>query len=776
MKEIMKTAHSKDNPKPAHLKTWMEKAGNAKVHLEKELSNLFFDDFPLFLVMTSADGRVLTMNKSLQQALQCDPEQTLGRLFSDYIPEDDHATLVMMFGRMAMGQQPVKMETRLKAKNGKEYLVEWSGRLVSESSGEDKLNLLAGIDITELWQSNKELKQMSDYLENVLENSPDAVGIVDQRGRFIKWNRMAEHIYGYSFEELRGCSAFDLYADKAELEGMLARLSADGFIKNLEIGMKRKNGTVLPFDVSLTVLRGKDDAILGSVCVARNLSDTKKTMIDLEATNRRLHEEIEEGKKTWAALEESQNLYRTIFENTGNAMVIVEKDSTISLANAEFVILSGCAVEDIEGKKTWTEFFKDETLQAVVDFPLLQHADSKGVPKNFEASFTDIEGKLKYVYVTIAAIPGTPKCVVSFLDISKRKLAEEELRRSNEELEQRSHEISQLNEMLDLLQVCQNIDEIYYVIGRYVRRLFPVDSGTLYLLQDQSSALTAILEWGENGKGGKDFVFNDCWALRQGKIYAVGDPGKGVACRHVGSGSQSGYLCVPLISDGKIKGLFHLQNGPVRTGIPQKIVRRILESKQRLAVAVTDHISLALANYSLRETLRMQSIRDPLTGLYNRRFMEETLDRELSEAKRAKATVVLMMMDIDFFKQFNDTHGHEAGDELLREIGAVLLKCGRAEDVACRYGGEEFLLIMPGMGLEVAQLRAEQIRAHICGLRIIHENKELDPVTASIGVAVFNQHGETAAEVLKAADSALYRAKNQGRNCVVIASPVETGK
>jgi diguanylate cyclase (GGDEF)-like protein/PAS domain S-box-containing protein len=773
IKETMKTAQSKDDLKPADLKSWMELAGNAKIYLEKELSNLLFDDFPLFLVITSADGRILTMNKALQQALQCSPEEIMGRPLSTYIPEADHSVLVLMFGRMSMGQQQVKMETRLTNKDGREYLVEWSGRTVAESSGQEMLNLLAGIDITELWQSNNELKQMSDYLENILENSPDAIGIVDQKGRFIKWNRMAEQIYGYSFEELRGSSAFDMYADQSELEKMLAQLSADGFIKNFEIGMKRKDGTVLPFEVSLTVLRGKDNTMLGSVCVARDLSDTKRTMNDLEATNRRLQEEIEERRRTWAALEESQNLYRTIFENTGNAMVIVEENSIISLANAEFVKLSSSTAEEIEGKKTWTEFFKDESLQAVVDFPLLQRAEPNGMPRNFEASFADIEGILKYVYVTIAAIPGTRKSVVSFLDISKRKQAEEELRRSNEELEQRSHEISQLNEMLDLLQVCQTIDEIYYVIGRYVRRLFPADSGKLFLLQDDSVSLEVILEWGDNAGGEKVFAFNDCWALRQGKIYVVGDPGKGVACRHVGKGLRSGYLCVPLISDGKIKGLFHLQSGPISTGIPQKIVRRIMDSKQRLAVAVTDHISLALANYSLRETLRMQSIRDPLTGLYNRRFMEETLDRELSEARRTKATVVIMMLDIDFFKQFNDTHGHEAGDELLKEIGAVLRKSGRVEDVACRYGGEEFLLIMPGMDLDIAQQRAEKIRNRIGHLRINHEHRELDPVTASIGIAVFNRHGETAVEVVKAADSALYQAKNQGRNRVVVASVME---
>jgi diguanylate cyclase (GGDEF)-like protein/PAS domain S-box-containing protein len=733
----------------------------------EELLRLLIEDFPLFLVLTSADGRILLLNRAAGDTLQSSPDVAAGDHLAAYIPEGDREALAGMFDQMSAGRQAVKTETGLIGKDGRIVPVAWAGRMIAGSKG-SAANLLAGIDVTGLRQSNAEFSRIRDYLENILDNSPDAIGIVDARGRFVKWNRMAEELYGYSFDELRGRTAFFLYPDRQELQRMLARLKAQGSVRGQEVVMRRKDGALVPFEVSLTMLRDGNGSVLGSVCVARDLVDLKQTLGELEATNQRLLDEIREKEQTWTALEASRTLYQTVFENTGTAMVIIEADSTISLANAEFVKLSCCSRKEIEGKMSWTGFFRDETLQSMGQFHSLQRSGSQGVPKDFEACFASVCGQLKHVCVTIADIPETQKSVVSFLDITERKQAEEQLRRSNEELEQRSHEISLLNEMLDLLQVCQNVEEIHYVVGRCVRKLFPAESGKLYLLNKEGTALESVLEWGENATGEQIVAFSDCWALRQGKTYSVGDSGGGVACRHVGVLATGGYLCVPMMTDGGIKGLFHLQINPLNPLLPHAISKRILASKEHLAVAVTDHISLALANYDLRETLRMQSIRDPLTGLFNRRFMEESLDRELSQARRTKFTVVVMMLDIDYFKKFNDTYGHEAGDELLREMGKVLLGCGRAEDVACRYGGEEFLLIMPGMSLDVARFRAEDIRRKIAAITINFGDKELEQVTASIGLAAFDQHGDTAAQLLKAADMALYQAKHRGRNCIVV--------
>jgi diguanylate cyclase (GGDEF)-like protein len=178
---------------------------------------------------------------------------------------------------------------------------------------------------------------------------------------------------------------------------------------------------------------------------------------------------------------------------------------------------------------------------------------------------------------------------------------------------------------------------------------------------------------------------------------------------------------------------------------------------------------MALSNLKLHETLRSQSIRDPLTGLFNRRFMEESLELELRRAVRNQRPLSVIMLDLDGFKRFNDSHGHDAGDALLRELGALLQGNIRAEDIACRYGGEEFTLIMPEGSAEIAAQRAELLRAAIKKLEVEHRGRTLGSVTASLGVAVFPEHGRTRDALLEAADAALYLSKGAGGDKVTLA-------
>ena len=183
-------------------------------------------------------------------------------------------------------------------------------------------------------------------------------------------------------------------------------------------------------------------------------------------------------------------------------------------------------------------------------------------------------------------------------------------------------------------------------------------------------------------------------------------------------------------------------------------------------------MALVLNNAQLREALREQSIRDPLTGLYNRRYMEEMLSQQISRVTRQLHPLGVIMIDIDHFKRFNDTHGHAVGDVLLREVGRLLQRCIRLADVACRYGGEEFILIMPDVSVEAAQQRAEELREAAKVLRARDAGQIFEGITLSLGVAIYPQHGRTKEAVLRAADSALYRAKQEGRNRVMVAESV----
>ncbi len=184
---------------------------------------------------------------------------------------------------------------------------------------------------------------------------------------------------------------------------------------------------------------------------------------------------------------------------------------------------------------------------------------------------------------------------------------------------------------------------------------------------------------------------------------------------------------------------------------------------------VADSLALAISNINLRESLRQQSIRDPLTGMFNRRYMEESLEREISRAARAGRPLAVIMIDIDHFKHFNDMSGHAAGDAVLRELGALLRSEVREADIACRYGGEEFALIMPDASVEIALKRADKLREDVKRLDVRHGGRLLGPINISLGVAEFPRHGPTGDAVLKMADVALYRAKQAGRDRAVVA-------
>jgi diguanylate cyclase (GGDEF)-like protein len=188
-----------------------------------------------------------------------------------------------------------------------------------------------------------------------------------------------------------------------------------------------------------------------------------------------------------------------------------------------------------------------------------------------------------------------------------------------------------------------------------------------------------------------------------------------------------------------------------------------------LGINVAERAAWTILNLKLREKLREQSIRDPLTNLFNRRHMEEALELEISRASRHQRSFVMVMMDLDYLKSFNDSYGHDAGDALLQEFARFLQSNVRKEDIACRYGGDEFVIIMPEAHLEDAIPRVETLRKGGHNLPLDFHGQLLPGITVTLGVACFPEHGKTAVELFKAADAALYSAKAKGRNQMMVA-------
>lgn len=345
--------------------------------------------------------------------------------------------------------------------------------------------------------------------------------------------------------------------------------------------------------------------------------------------------------------------------------------------------------------------------------------------------------------------------------------ANEKLKAWVEEVELRARESSLVHQMADLLQGCLTTEEAYRVVRHGCAEIFPHESGALYLIDPARNQLELMAWWGECEIEEHSFAPNECWALRRGHSYLVRDRESGPVCSHMRHTLAGGYLCIPMMAQSETLGVLFLESRD-----PSRTMREYTgEAKRRLATTVAEHIALALASLKLRETLKVQSIRDPLTSLYNRRHMEECLERELKKAKRSHRSLGAIMIDLDHFKQVNDTFGHQAGDAVLKTLANFLRNRTRASDVVCRYGGEEFLIILPEATLQDTLERAERLRNDVRNIEFQRRGQALGMVTLSIGVAAYPDHGPTPESLLQAADEALYRAKTEGRDRVVVSSP-----
>lgn len=358
-------------------------------------------------------------------------------------------------------------------------------------------------------------------------------------------------------------------------------------------------------------------------------------------------------------------------------------------------------------------------------------------------------------------------------DITERKNHEDQLRLSQLELRQHNKEMQLINELNSYLQVCRSLEETYPIIAHYARKIFADDSGALYLFDEGHNLVDVVATWGDDSLFVRaEIAPDDCWALRQGRLHAVDSEAEAIVCNHLKGPTGHGYVCAPAVAQGEMIGVLCVVFDAADAGAAPNggdVLRRSDESRIRLVSMAADNLAMALVSLKLREALRRQSVRDPLTRLFNRRYLEETMTRELSTCRRGERQLGVVMLDIDHFKEYNDSHGHDAGDFVLVEIAEIVRGKLRSMDIPCRYGGEELVLVMPGASKEIATARAEAVRQAVEQHAFLYKGKPLARVTASLGVAAHPADGNSAAELLKAADSALYLAKNSGRNRVVVA-------
>lgn len=496
-------------------------------------------------------------------------------------------------------------------------------------------------------------------LEQVLEQSGEAVIVKDLNAVVTYWNREAASLYGFSAQEAVGQPLRKLHAadlSDADYARILARIRA-GVPTSASTERRKKSGEIVRVALKTTPLLDAGGKLVGEITVARDVTTLHRTEEALRAAQATLQARLT------AIREANRNLTREIAAR-GRA------DAAMRLNN--------------------------KALAATV--------------RQLESFHRDGEA---------------------------------------------------LSRMAELLQACVQRGEAYAIVRETGAQLFPDSSGSLFIYRESRDVLEHVTTWGRGQASDATLAPDECWALRLGSPHFVPRQGT-IRCRHAPEDAES-YVCMPVQGQGQVLGLLH-----IALEVSARSMRPTRDAEQRMR-AMTDRVGPALANLRLRDALREMALHDGLTGMYNRRYLEDVLIRELHRAERSGRPVSVVMIDIDHFKHFNDKYGHDAGDFVLSAVARVITKSIRPSDIACRYGGEELAVVLSEADLDCGRMRAEQMRLAIRDTNLTHLGQTLPAPTASFGVAVYPANGTTPADLLKAADQALYRAKQEGRDRVCMA-------
>jgi diguanylate cyclase (GGDEF)-like protein/PAS domain S-box-containing protein len=603
------------------------------------------------------------------------------------------------------------------------------------------------IDITEQQEARQQIEHSLAILRATLDSTSDGIAVGTKDGELIAFNRAFEELWGMprgwnslpTREERIGLVLQKLRDPENYLRYFKESTSVDA--ETCEV-FALKDGR--SFECHSTPYR------LGNQSIGRVWSYRDVT--------RRVQAESE--------LHENRARLKAIFDNAAVGIGLMALDGRYIEVNDRCAEMLGYSAAELQQLTLLEISHPDDITRSYKRMQSLVHGEITSY--HIEKRFIRKDSSIFWADLSVTLLHNdyiqSNIIIAIFTDITERKRAEEALQEANEQLsqwvndlEKRNREMKLLSDMSDMLQICMGFSEAYKVIAHFARQLFAGEqSGRLAIENPASNKVEVVAQWGTIQRK-HAFDADICPALQNNQPYYVEKPSTELCCSCLDADGPLRSLCIPLSTRSDIVGVFSLLNFPAHPADERN-------PWEQLASMVTDHIALALTNLRLRQTLREQSIRDPLTGLFNRRYQDEFLERELYRARRAQDTIGIIMLDIDHFKNFNDTYGHDGGDTVLRSIGTFLQSHIRGSDIACRFGGEELLIVLPGASPEDGMKRADELRAAIERMRVEHEGVMLPRITVSLGVACFPHHGATTHEVIEAADTALYKAKAEGRN------------
>jgi diguanylate cyclase (GGDEF)-like protein/PAS domain S-box-containing protein len=607
--------------------------------------------------------------------------------------------------------------------------------------------VLAVEDITERLQIEAALLHSEAQFRGIFEQAAVGIAIVSLGGEFIRVNQHYCHLLGYSENELLQKTCQEIthpedWDNHQEIWQQSWQRETQTF--SVEKRYLQQNQSFIWVNLSGSVVRDSNDMPIYLITIIENIHYRKEAL---------------------QALRQSEEGFRRIVETANEGIWMIDGNNLTTFVNPRMAEMLGYTVEEMMGRSL-LEFMDTEGQKLALE--KLEHR-RQGRREQHDFCFTRQDGSFIWVMISTNPILDDHGNYIGALgmitDISERRSAEQNLQNINtelttwvKELEQRNQDSSILDNINDFLQLCQTSDEAYHLLGELLEPLFPDCNGAIFMFDSDTNLLEIVSNWGDSSYSKSLFAVDECWSIRRGEMHFVEHKNSRLFCSHVQhSEDLAQSLCLPMVAQGKAIGLLYINT---------KKLESLSEVKKQLAATVSKNLSLGLANIKLRENLKTQSIRDPLTNLYNRRYMEESLSREISLAQRRIHTVGIIMLDVDNFRNFNNRYGHNVGDIALKIVGQFLSAHTRAGDIACRYGGEEFILILPEASLENAVRRAEEVREGVRLMGLNHGHSALSTLTISLGVSCFPDHGITPEILLGAADQALRQAKAEGKNCV----------
>ncbi len=706
-------------------------------------------------ILEPGTHKLVYTSPALRRIFQLPPDAPDNTQFNPLrlIPKELHELIFKLSIKKTSDQHP-GIVVQAQTAQGKPLWLEVSSNQVELEN--QVLDMLLFADVTERTQTEDALRESEERYRGIFNNVQDAILLEDALGNIVGANQSACAMFGYSLEEFLTKNVRDIA--RPEYIHVIAK-DAESLANQLpkqpiEAINIRANGSYFPVEISACLFTLKENPV--SLVAVRDISDRKQAEELIRKTNEQLDRIMSSVPDAlWSGVINPEGIY------------------SFQYVSPVIKYITGIPAENfLSNPFLWDSIIHPDDLEHVkqVRFSL---ANGLLNATDNEIRIALPDGSYRWVRDSIQAYPapnGLIRLDGVLSDISDRKQVEQTLQETNQELtntinilEQRNHEITLLNELNNLLQSSLSVRDAFSVISTYAVRLFPKYSGSLSIYDPAQDHLENAVTWGEDSLGETSYPSEHCWGLRRGRLH-LSEPYNqgGLRCRHLDTSDQNA-ICIPLNAQGEGIGLLTLQ-------CPAGGMN---DRHQQVAESLAGQLALALSNLRLRETLRMQAIRDPLTGLYNRHYLEEMLDNEIKFASQEKRPLTLLILDIDNFKMYNERLGRSQGDEILRSIAHFLQSSTNTNDFVCRFGGDEFIvLIRSAIGEEVLLKHIDSLRITFSQLDIHHTAAGFPPLTLSIGLAYFPQHGTNSQEIFQSLDLALRQARYEGGNRLVTAQKV----